>query len=190
MDIDDLLENLRAKILRDNMPEPLFNVVRLAGNVRLKTKQKNVVITKIHKDIVSDHIHRSGKNWWIIDWGSLGRGLTCVEVFRAYCWTSVSKGENHQFWAWLRGDVPKEQLPIKLRSEIDMYLDWYSTWQNNTMDPEWLRCQLLIALLETYREVITLFNLRARISRAENLKELPKWARNLIPQLRALRAVG
>lgn len=40
VDIDDLLDNLRAKMLKDNMPEPLFNVVRLAENVRLKIKQK------------------------------------------------------------------------------------------------------------------------------------------------------
>lgn len=70
-----------------------------------------------------------------------------------------------------------------------MYLDWYSTWQKNTMDPESLRCQLLIALLEDYREVIIIFNLRDRVSRVESLKELPNWARNLIPQLKALRAV-
>lgn len=189
LDIDDLLYDIKTLLLKDEMPDSLFKVAALAENARLISQQKKVIITTIHRDITPEHIHRNGTNWWIIDWGSSGRCIIAKEYFRNYFWTS-SRDENHQaYWAWLRGDASVQHLPIDLRSEIDMYLDWFSTWQKTALDPQSLRCQLIIALLKDMHEVIIQFNLRDRLLNTEDLREIPGWARSISLQLNGLGAM-
>ncbi len=187
--VGELLDSIKASVKNDNMSEALLNIVRLAEDAQLKSDQTHVIITKLHKDIIPNHIHRHGKQWWILDWGSAGEGLIPKEVFRAYFWTSPNSQDKQPFWVWLRGDISAEQLPTGIRNEIELYLDWYSTWQNTTMNQHSLRCQLLMALLMDYNEVIHLFNLGNKIGEIETASDLPNWVRTLLPQLEILGAI-
>jgi hypothetical protein len=189
LEADEALHGIATSLRDDRMPAPLFKVLALTEDAYSQSARKRAVFTTIHKDIVPEHIHRSGDDWWLLDWGSTGRSLTCKEFFRNYFWTGVSEESNNRaFWVWLRGEIGVEQLPANLRAEIEVYMDWYSVWRKDTLDPKSLRCQLLISLINDYREVIALFNLHDRLMDLEHLTAMPRWVRSLLPQLRALNA--
>jgi hypothetical protein len=189
LEVDEALHGTATTLREERMPAPMFKVLALAEKACGQSAKKRIVFTTIHKDIVPEHIHRSGDNWWLLDWGSTGRGLTCKEFFRDYFWTGVSQELNKRaFWAWLRGEIGVVRSPKHLCAEIDVYSDWYTAWQKDDLDPESLRCQLLISLLNDYRDVIAIFDLRDRLMNLEQITALPRWVHTLKPQLRALKS--
>jgi hypothetical protein len=109
------------------------------------------------------------------------------EVFREYFWTPVTRNENSTFfWRWLANECEVSSLPRGLRSMIQLFLDWYSEWRGSMVDSEFLRARLLLALLMDYVEVAVQYDLRDRLSEAEQIGDLPWWVRTLPGQLRAL----
>lgn len=188
---DTSLEVMRSTFVQDGMPQEVIRIIDLAENALSESRRTTVVTATIHKDLIPRHLHRHGGAWWIIDWGSTGRGITCKDFFREYFWRSLPGDPKHRaFWAWLRGDVPADRLPGNLSSEITVYLDWYSAWRRVDMDPGSLRFQLLLAFLGDYHDVITQYDLKDRLRESETSSEFPALARILLPQFRALGVMG
>jgi hypothetical protein len=174
-----------------NTSDVLERLVKLVESSLSHARSDRAVSSLTHKDLIPSHIHRHGKNWWIMDWGSAGHGLVVKEVFRQYFWTPPDQTPGHKaFWIWMRTGHAPNPMPATLQSQIALFLDWYSAWRNEEMDADTLRSHLLCALLMDYDDVIRKFPLQDRIHLAEGMEALPSWVRTISGQVRALGLQG
>lgn len=181
------IDAVRDALLREDMPEPLLRVLALAEAACRAGTQGSIITAVLHKDLIPRHLHRHRDRWWLLDWGSTGRGIVCKDYFREYFWRMVPGDPKHQaFWAWLRGDVHSGSLPRHLRMQVTSYLDWHAAWRRTRLDPESLRLHLLLAMLDDYRDVILQYDLKDRLTDTEQVGAFPRLTRTLMPQLRAL----
>jgi hypothetical protein len=187
VDAGGVLNELQGTFRRPDMPLQLVRLVDLADKIGANVAHRSMIFTTTHQDLSIGHTHRSGADWWIIDWGSSGRNLTSAAFFRRYIWSPIGEDVNAiGFWAWLGGLTPVPSLPNHLRFELELYLDWYSKWRKTEMDAESLRFQLLLSFIQDVHGICRSYDLRETLMNADDQGALPPHVRALPSKLKAM----
>jgi hypothetical protein len=107
----------------------------------------------IHADIAPHHVHRDGVQWSLIDWGSMHTSEIWYDYFLRYIWgtkpLSQETAKKRAFWAWMRGEVTKQQLPLRIRATIDLFVRWQNDWIGIDGDADALRYTMLVSQLKS-----------------------------------------
>jgi hypothetical protein len=178
--LTDYLEQEREHIFRENMPPQLAAVAEMGQRAARRALEQKAVITSIHKDLLPCHLHRTGNDWWIIDWGSSAQGFLAREFFRAYFWRPVATSESHRaFWIWLREGGDGRSLPPGLREDVEAYISWHWNWRRIPLDYEAVRAQLIAAVLRSFMKQVRVYGAMAAIPEREELEQMPCWLRHM-----------
>jgi hypothetical protein len=129
--------------------EPYTNrgIFALVTEAREKAGDSMQYSSLTHGDLGPIHVHRTRKQWALIDWAKLGRRPLWLELFVDYLrYPRSQRYERPAFWQWLRGDMKEDALPSVLKDDITLYLSWINNWQQADQQIADLRYQMLLWL--------------------------------------------
>lgn len=191
LDADEVYARGQALMKGHPLASILDRLAELAGTARPSHGEQKYLRVFLHGDLRPKHIHRDGKQWWLIDWGMAERGDIVWEFLP---WqrrqAQASKQSISTFWAWMRGDVEFAQLPKGLRRTLELFLKWQSQWQDLHVTTDGLRYHLLCSLLEEIASCTKTLNGHGPLRYDVALREhVPYNAWVAIKQLYALRLI-
>jgi hypothetical protein len=187
--VDDRLAKLEARLVERKAPEALFSILRMAKQARAESACRHVTTAMIHNDLNAGHIHRHGRDWWILDWGGAIRSIVSTELTNGYIARPVNTPERRAFWNWIGGRLSREQLPRGLRADIELYQDWYARWRKRQLDDQALRCEVLLVIGDLSTGLVRRHQLQD-LSTLSSRTDMPFWIRAFGANLEALGVVA